>query len=235
MYDQGKIQAYIDKYEKRYLIELLGPDLYDQLVADSTGGIPQSPNLLFIYNPFHVTISPLSMLISEGIVEMLLGFIYFEYSKDLVNQMTPYGNVKSLAENSTVTAGNSTLIYNRYNEAVRTYRAIQMYIALNKTVLNGEALACEIQTNGTGWTEDLNDVTATGGTGTGATFDIQYVPDGATYTLFATIKQPGKNYTKDDVLTLQAFNNDATVRITFVSGGDYSLFNGVQKQYNYWL
>lgn len=235
MYDQGKIQAYIDKYEKRYLIELLGPALYDQLVADSSGGTPQSPNFVFIYNPFHVTISPLSMLISEGIVEMLLGFIYFEYSKDLVNQMTPYGNVKPLAENSTVTAGNSTLIYNRYNEAVRTYRAIQMYIALNQTISNGEALTCEIDGIGTGWTSDLNDVTATGGSGTGATFDIQYMPDGATYTLFATIKQNGKNYSKDDVLTLQAFNNDATVKITAVSGGDYSLFNGVQKQFNYWL
>lgn len=235
MYDQGKIQAYIDKYEKRYLIELLGPDLYDQLIADSTGGTPQSPNLSFIFNPFHVTISPLSYVISEGIVEMLLGFIYFEYSKDLINQMTPFGNVKPESENSTVTAGNSTLIYNRYNEAVRTYRAIQTYIALNQTMANGEALLCEIDGIGTGWTEDMNDVTATGGTGTGATFDIQFMPDGASYTLFATIKQAGKNYSKDDILTLQAFNNDATVKITAVSGGDYSLFNGVQKQYNYWL
>lgn len=235
MYDQGKIQAYIDKYEKRYLIELLGPALYDQMVADTISGTPQSPNFTFIYNPFHVTISPLSMLISNGMEEMLLGFIYFEYAKDLMNQMTPYGNVKPLAENSTVVGAQSSLLYNRYNEAVRTYRAIQMYIALNQTISNGEALRCQVLSDGTGWTEDVNDVTATGGTGTGATFDIQYMPEGATYTLFATIKEPGKNYTQNDVLTLQAFNNDATVRITAVSGGDYSLFNGVQKQFNYWL
>ena len=235
MYDQGKIQAYIDKYEKRYLIELLGPALYDQMVADTISGTPQSPNFTFIYNPFHVTISPLSMLISNGIEEMLLGFIYFEYAKDLMNQMTPYGNVKPLAENSTVVGAQSSLLYNRYNEAVRTYRAIQMYIALNQTISNGEALRCQVLSDGTGWTEDLNDVTATGGTGTGATFDIQYMPEGGIYTLFATIKEPGKNYTQNDVLTLQAFNNDATVRITAVSGGDYSLFNGVAKQFNYWL
>ena len=143
--------------------------------------------------------------------------------------------MKPLAENSTVTAGNSTLIYNRYNEAVRTYRAIQMYIALNQTISNGEALRCEVLSDGTGWTSDVNDVIATGGTGTGATFDIQYMPENGHYTLFATIKEPGKDYTQNDVLTLQAFNNDATVRITAVSGGDYSLFNGVQKQFNYWL
>jgi len=83
MYDTGKIQSYIDRYEKRYLIELLGPDLYDQMVADTISGTPQSPNFTFIYNPFHVTISPLSMLISEGIEQMLLGFIYFEHQTNL--------------------------------------------------------------------------------------------------------------------------------------------------------
>jgi len=207
MYDTGKIQSYIDRYEKRYLIELLGPDLYDQMVADTISGTPQSPNFTFIYNPFHVTISPLSMLISEGIEQMLLGFV----------------------------AGNSTMIYNRYNEAVRTYRAIQTYIALNRTIDNGEILKIQVLTDGTGWTEDLNDVTVTGGTGTGATFDVQYMPENGIYTLFATVKQGGKNYTVNDVLTLQAFNNDATIRVMGVSGGDYSLFNGIQKQFNYWL
>ncbi len=149
--------------------------------------------------------------------------------------MTPYGNVKPLAENSTVVAGNSTMIYNRYNEAVRTYRAIQTYIALNRTIDNGEILKIQVLTDGTGWTEDLNDVTVTGGTGTGATFDVQYMPENGIYTLFATVKQGGKNYTVNDVLTLQAFNNDATIRVMGVSGGDYSLFNGIQKQFNYWL
>lgn len=236
MYDQAKIQSYIDRYEKRYLIELLGPNLYDEMVADSISNVPQSPNFKFIFNPFHVNVSPSTTLISEGIEQMLLGFIYFEYVKDLINQMTPFGNVKPMSENSTVVSGNSTMMYNRYNEAVRTYRAIQMYISLNaSTIGNGEALRCQVLTDGTGWTEDINDVPVTGGNGTGATFDVQFLSNGPTYTLFATIKEPGSGYYLNDVVTLQAVNNDATVRITAISGGDYSLFNGVTKQYAYWL
>ncbi len=94
-------------------------------------------------------------------------------------------------------------------------------------------------TGATGPTGPTGATGATGPTGatgaTGATFDVQYMPENGIYTLFATVKQGGKNYTVNDVLTLQAFNNDATIRVMGVSGGDYSLFNGIQKQFNYWL
>ena len=64
--------------------------------------------------------------------DMLLGFIYFEYQKDMVTQMTPNGVVKQQNENSTPISAHTT-IFGRYNESVKTFRAIQDYIMLNSS------------------------------------------------------------------------------------------------------
>jgi hypothetical protein len=67
------------------------------------------------------------LIISKGMKDMLLGFIYFEYMKDSITQTTPIGVVKQSTENSTPISAH-TPIYLRYNESVKTYRAIQDYI-----------------------------------------------------------------------------------------------------------
>lgn len=236
MYDTAKIEAYIDKYEKRYLIELLGPELYDEFMSDlDVSNVPQSPNFEYIFNPFHTTISPSTVLISEGIVEMLLGFIYFEYAKDLINQMTPFGNVKPMSENSNVVSGNSTMIYNRYNEAIKTYRAIQMYIMFNQNMPIGEVISWEVFDSGTGWSIGyITDIPTTGGSGTGAAFNVK-VNSLSPTDFDITIADAGLNYQLNDFLTLQAVNDDTILQLTYVSKGDYTLFNGVNKQFNYWL
>lgn len=127
MYDQDKIQAYIDKYEKRYLVELLGKDLYDEFIADLVGGVPQDPRFLTIFEPLEEDYN-WTIIYSDGMVEMLKGFIYFEYAKDLINQMTPMGNVLPQGENSTLNSTLYTMMYTRYNDACKTYKAIQEYI-----------------------------------------------------------------------------------------------------------
>jgi hypothetical protein len=67
---------------------------------------------------------------------MLMGFIYFEYLKDQITQSTPVGIVKQQGENSTPIHSHTT-IYGRYNEAIKTYRAIQDYIFLNQATYDG--------------------------------------------------------------------------------------------------
>lgn len=142
MYDHSKLQNYIDIYEPRYLKQLFGVDLYNQFESDLLNNVPQSPNFLKIFNAFSEDLgfnfyTPYgfevanNQLDSEGILQMLKGFIYFEYSKDLVNQMTPYGNVKPTSENSEVANTGFSMIYTRYNEAIRSYRTIQSYIRYN--------------------------------------------------------------------------------------------------------
>lgn len=130
MYDNAKLQLYIDKYEPLYLVNLLGADLYAEFEADLIlgGGIPTEPRFQFIFDPFNYDYNDCDILISQGIIDMLLGCIYFEYLKDLSNQVTTAGNVKPIGENSLNTSTLNTMMYSRYNDGIRTYRTIQYYI-----------------------------------------------------------------------------------------------------------
>lgn len=137
MYDTATLQTYIDKYEKSYLKNLFGINLYNEFISDlSTTFLPQSPNFIFLFNPFSEDVNMLMILESNGIPEMLKGFIYFEYSKDQMMTQTTFGGVQQKSENSVVLNTLQTLIYSRYNEAIISYRAIQNYIILNDLPLN---------------------------------------------------------------------------------------------------
>jgi 16S rRNA C1402 N4-methylase RsmH len=56
----------------------------------------------------------------------LLGLIYFQYVKDNKTKQTMNGAVSQQTEVST--PSDNTFLYQRYNDAVRTYQAIQIYI-----------------------------------------------------------------------------------------------------------
>ena len=236
MYDVTKLQDYIDKYEKRYLIELFGANLYDEFMSDlDIQNVPQSPNFLKVFNPFYENVTLRQLIISEGIKEMLKGFVYFEYSKDLINQMTPYGNVRPISENSEPVSTLYSMIYARYNEAIKSYKAIQLYIQINMNAPIGEVISWEIFNDGTGWTVSyLTDVATIGGFGTGATFDVK-VTQISPIIFEITVNKSGINYKLNDFLTLQAVNNDTILQVTYVSKGDFSTFNGQQKQTSYWI
>ena len=129
MYDQARIQDYIDLYEKPYLIKLLGAELFDEFEADfiAGGGVPTEARFQKILDPFHEDYN-FQVIISEGMKEMLLGLIYFEYAKDQMNQITPIGNVKPIGENSKDISTLNAMYYTRYNRSVKTWRAIQCYM-----------------------------------------------------------------------------------------------------------
>lgn len=131
MYEQQKINEYIDKYERLYLINLLGGNLYNLFVADLVAGVPVSTEYLAIYNAFVIDENNCDVVISDGMVEMIKGFIYFEYLKDQINQVWVSGNVSPQGENSTNISTLNQQIYTRYNDGVRIYRAIQWYICKN--------------------------------------------------------------------------------------------------------
>ena len=133
MYDVANIDAYIQKYELRYLVEMLGVDLFNAYYLDANAQldhIPLDPLFSFIYEPFtwQNGIQYWEILYSYGIKEMLIGFIYFEIMKDSITMNTLAGSVTQKSENS---AGAITTIYGKYNDAVKTYQAIQTYIVYN--------------------------------------------------------------------------------------------------------
>ena len=128
MYEQTKIQAYIDKYERQYLVKLLGVDLFNLFVADLVAGVPQSAIYTKIYNPFEYDNVNCYVYISEGMIDMIKGFVYYQYLKDLTNTVAVSGNVRPMGENSENVSTLNSMIYTRYNDSVRTYKTIQKYI-----------------------------------------------------------------------------------------------------------
>lgn len=244
IYDQGKITAYIAKYEPRYMRELLGAQMYTDFVSDldQQTNEPKSPNFQTLYNPFAVDVNLYRILESEGIKEMLLGFIYFEYTKDTSNTMTPFGNTVSRSELSKLATSLQSLMYNRYNESVRTFMAIREYILLNwndfplgqavdvqittqgftyvssinetPVPLSGIVKALSIATAGTGYATNTG-VATSGGSGSGLTID--YTDDGSGGVLSVTIDAYGSGYKVGDVVTILDGNDDATLTITSAS------------------
>ena len=136
-FSQATLTAYITKFEKRYLQDLMGIVLYDAFVADLSSNVPQTQRFEDIYNEFAEDddglVSGLSgmassgnkIVRSEGIKEMLKGFIFFEYNRDLPVKNTMTGNVQEDNENSKVLTSLKAGITEKYNEAIATYKAIQ--------------------------------------------------------------------------------------------------------------
>jgi hypothetical protein len=239
MYVQQKIVEYINRYEKRYLVDLFGQKLYDEFIKDIDPLTmePKSPNFKKLFNPFIEDVTLYETITSEGVLDMLKGFIYFEYSKDNINQQTVYGNVQQKAENSKIVNTLQTTIYGRYNEATTTFRAIRDYIYLHytepmgqavetnvtnagqtyvttndvtPTPLSGTVLTNSVLNIGTGYATNTN-VATSGGSGTGLTVD--YTDDGAGGIATVTIVNPGSGYIAGDVVTVMDGNSDATLTI----------------------
>jgi len=235
MYDVDKINDYISIYEQRYLVELFGAELYNQFVADLSPSIsnplPQSPNFQFVFYPFYENIVLHTIIQSEGIKQMLKGFIYFEYLKDTTNQMTPNGNVVPMGENSSTASTIYSMMYARYNEAMRTFKAIQTHIAVNLSQPTGQIVDYTLDSVGSGYSDGIV-TTSTTGNGSGATFEI--TTSGGSITGIVLV-DPGMNYSIGDVLILNGENDDSEISLQYVGLGNYSKFNGISKQFVYWI
>jgi len=131
-------------------------------------------------------------------------------------------------------------MYNRYNEAIKTFTAIRDYIFLNYnnmpmgqaiegeiTITNqgtgysttgfanavpvsGRALTASVDSAGTGYATN-NGVPVIGGSGAGMLVD--YVDDGSGGVLSITIVDGGSGYLVGDVVTIDDGNDDATLTI----------------------
>jgi hypothetical protein len=126
--NDAKLQAYIDRYEVDYLVDLFGVELYnlfidnieDVIYAKLLDPILFQTNCGKIYN-------------SKGIKDMLLGFIYFEYQRDSRVQQTINSAVKIKSNVSDRADILSMNLYGRFNESVETFKAIQEYLQENST------------------------------------------------------------------------------------------------------
>ena len=234
MYDEAHLIDYIERYEATYLRNLFGVDMYNEFIGDlDANNVPLSPNFLKLYLPFAEDVTLYTQLESRGLLDMLKGFIYFEYCKDNMNQMTIVGQTRPKTENSQVVNTLQTLIYTRYNEAVKTFTNIQEYILLNYTTYGSECVLVSLTNGGTGYTTDgqtfFTNVNATNGSGA----TCEYESDGNEVTSIQVLNG-GKGYQIGDELLLNAGDLNATCEVTYI-GLSLDQFNGKPKQYAYWL
>ena len=133
----SELETLIDDVEKNTLQELLGCDLYNLFIADLTASTPQVPQTTIytnIFNSFcfdHVLCGPQK---SQGMKDLLMAFVYFEWHRYNLNKSVSTGIVRGDSENSNMVLAESFGTYDKYNRAVSSYRSIQQYIYDNSTV-----------------------------------------------------------------------------------------------------
>jgi len=133
-YDVVDLRSYIDTYEKYYLIDLLGKELYDLFIADldPITGLPVTPRFIDIYNEIYLDENRCNEVsISRGIPELLKDFVYFEYTREQQIKNTITGNVKSNNENSVKANNSSSRMMKLYNKGVDSFNVIAEYIVDN--------------------------------------------------------------------------------------------------------
>jgi len=127
------LDTYIEKYEKHYLLKLLGGQLYGLFIADLTitdPQIPQTTRFINLFNSFYEDYEE-QLIISEGIRKMLVQFIYFHYVRELQTENSASGTVTNSVELG-VNAKFKGNIVNVYNQGVKNAQAIQWYICKNE-------------------------------------------------------------------------------------------------------
>lgn len=151
---EDTIDSYIEKYEEKYLQQLMGVELFKlfKVAVSSPNSVPPTdPIYLAIYDPIaedeltsnvfypfyflydYCAPSCDRIRLSNGLREMLLGFIYFEYMRDQSYKPTSGGIVKNKNENSREASFDENGIKNRYNDAIDSYHTIQWYLFKRKT------------------------------------------------------------------------------------------------------
>lgn len=120
-----KIQACIDSVETTILCELFGVDFKDIVLQ---GVVDLDPIYEKLFNSFNYQDSCDRIWVSKGVKEMLLGFVYFQWYATHQSSETINGMRNKESENSSQTTSIQANTEQRYNEAVKTYRAIQAYI-----------------------------------------------------------------------------------------------------------
>jgi hypothetical protein len=124
------IDASIEEYEEKYLIDLLGVELFDLFKANVTSYIPAVGIYKTIYDPIREDYGN-CIRISQGMKKMLLGFVWFHYAVDNAFKHSGTGIVANTQEIAVQANWDSGIVYKKYNTDVSDYQTIQWYIEKN--------------------------------------------------------------------------------------------------------
>ena len=138
-FSAASLDLYIAKYQAEMLQDLLGITLFNLFKTATTDLTVAPPSGIYkdIYDAFAYDNSSSvqyvadcycvagSIVRSQGMQEMLKGFVYFFYTRD-----QPFKNTED-NDNSKLVAAHKSGMISRYNDAVESYKAIQHKISLD--------------------------------------------------------------------------------------------------------
>jgi len=121
----------LNKVEERILRELMGNAMYVDFIADLSGGVPVSPEFVTIFNPLLLDNPRTFENYSNGMRDMVKGFVWYDWNNDTESSPSTQGQKKVSSSNSKNIPNNSFQMNRMYNESIGTYKAIQDYIKQN--------------------------------------------------------------------------------------------------------
>lgn len=127
----AELDAFITQYETPLLYDLLGKTLADAFIASVANNLPVGAAYLAIYNVIELDLG-CDYARNEGMKNMLLGFLFFEWMRTNPIKSTVNGQAIMSNENSTPVIDNWG-ITRIYNNSVNDYQIIQYYINQNLT------------------------------------------------------------------------------------------------------
>jgi hypothetical protein len=130
-YSETELDDYITTFEKKFLVALLGVELYDLFAADLVAQVPQTAIYISIFNEFYIDDSS-CVFHSEGMKKMLLGLIFFQYVRDQDIKNTVSGTVRNQSELANQIPSFNSVVQ-RWNQSTDTFGVIQWYICDNST------------------------------------------------------------------------------------------------------
>lgn len=121
------LQSYIDEFEKKYILDILGIDLGNLFIA-SPPLTTIDPRMVAIRDPFDIQYGN-SPYHSKGMKEVLLAFVYYEYISQTQVQHSLSGVVQTQNEtaNSTQPIDAHRFGETKFNSLLETVEAIQWY------------------------------------------------------------------------------------------------------------
>jgi len=128
------LDDYIELYEKMFIYQLLGIELGDLFISDIDDETKEPVTDIYvkIFNPLYVKYCS-KLHQSKGILELLKGLVYTEFTKEQNFKNNINGNSQNLYESGENVPAYKNGIIVKYNQILETYNSIQIYCKQNKT------------------------------------------------------------------------------------------------------
>lgn len=119
----GNLQEFIDKYEKKFLLELFGVTFYNELIAGLTPVPVEPPTDPETFEP--IPQKWLDLVNDTDLKAMIANYVYYWWKRDETTQSMGISETKPKAENATVTNSVDKQV-RAWNEMVRMVRLFDL-------------------------------------------------------------------------------------------------------------